>query len=155
MTPEAWPHWSIGNIAVRVHRSITVHAHISWWQLPSFNWVSMDTSATLGRSFHVRNALHIVLLFVCLFIYAFWGLGQTVLIETNSHSVFVNAEPCSWGGVIYSLVFELPHLSHVRPTARSVSDTIREAILFTLASIKLLSPGGCWRADGEGDDETF
>lgn len=114
MTPEAWPHWSIGNIAVRVHSSITVRAHISWWQLPSFNWVSMDTSATLGRSFHVRNAPHIVLLFVCLFIYAFWGLGRTELIETNNHSVFVNAEPCSRGAVIYSLVLELSHLPHVR-----------------------------------------
>jgi len=32
----------------------------------------MDMSGTVGRSLHVRNALHIVLLFVCLFIYAFW-----------------------------------------------------------------------------------
>lgn len=53
----------------------------------------MDMSATVGRSFHVRNALHIVLLFVCLFIYAFWELGQTVLIETNMPHMVMQSPP--------------------------------------------------------------
>lgn len=34
----------------------------------------MDMSAAAGRSGHVRNAPHIVLLFVCLFIHAFWEM---------------------------------------------------------------------------------
>lgn len=36
--------------------------------------MSMDMSAAAGRSGHVRNAPHIVLLFVCLFIHAFWEM---------------------------------------------------------------------------------
>lgn len=34
----------------------------------------MDMSTAVGRSGHVRNVLHIVLLFVCLFIHAFWEM---------------------------------------------------------------------------------
>lgn len=38
--------------------------------------MSMDMSAAAGRAGHVRNAPHIVLLFVCLFIHAFWEMER-------------------------------------------------------------------------------
>lgn len=128
MTPEAWPHWSIGNIAVRVHSSITVHAHISWWQLPSFNWVSMDTSATLGRSFHVRNAPHIVLLFVCLFMHSGGRGGRCWLKQTATVCLLMQSLAA---GVCLSFLMYV----YVRPAAWWFSYTIREAFFYLHLSL--------------------
>lgn len=83
--------WSIGNAAVYAHSGFTVRKYMSRRWPARFNWVSMDMSAALGRSFHVRKAPHIVFLFVCLFIYAFWEGGRPRWLKQTHHSIFINA----------------------------------------------------------------